>query len=246
MERIALISDIHGNLPALEAVLSHIEAKGINRIICLGDMIGKGPSSPQVVDICREKCTEVVIGNWDKYVSNNEKEGAVNWYRSQLGEERLAYLRDLPEYIGFYISGKYMRLLHAHCHDVFKRVSRSSTEEEKMELFELPKLKGQDVEKEHPTDIVGYGDIHGAYMEGVGGRLLFNVGSVGNPCDHIPMASYVIIEGVIDSRDEQDISIGFQRVAYDKERAIKDAEAIDLPNSHIYVNEIRTAVYGRK
>ena len=53
MDRIALISDIHGNIPALKATLCDIKRRGIQRVFCLGDLVGKGPSSDQVVDICR-------------------------------------------------------------------------------------------------------------------------------------------------------------------------------------------------
>ena len=65
MEKIAIISDIHGNLPALEAVLLDIERRGIKRIICLGDLVGKGPDSAAVVDRIKEVCESVVQGNWD-------------------------------------------------------------------------------------------------------------------------------------------------------------------------------------
>jgi protein phosphatase len=56
MEQMALIGDIHGNLPAFEAVLADIDRRGIERIICLGDVAGKGPSGAAVVDLCRQRC----------------------------------------------------------------------------------------------------------------------------------------------------------------------------------------------
>lgn len=64
-ERLALISDVHGNLTALEAVLADIEARGITRIFNLGDYVGKGPRGPEVVDLCRERCEVNILGNWD-------------------------------------------------------------------------------------------------------------------------------------------------------------------------------------
>lgn len=64
MDQIALISDIHGNLPALELVLADIRARGIEQIYCLGDLVGKGPNPSEVVDICQEVCTGIVQGNW--------------------------------------------------------------------------------------------------------------------------------------------------------------------------------------
>src|SRR2546425_8162996 len=65
VDHIAIISDIHGNLPALEATLRDIRRRGIGHIVCLGDLVGKGPYSDVVVDVCAETCETVVRGNWD-------------------------------------------------------------------------------------------------------------------------------------------------------------------------------------
>jgi len=70
MEKIVIISDIHGNLPAIEAVLEDIRMQSIDKIICLGDMVGKGPNSAEVIDICRRECDVIVLGNWDRYLAN--------------------------------------------------------------------------------------------------------------------------------------------------------------------------------
>ena len=65
MDSIALISDLHGNLPALEAVLRDIKRRNISRIFCLGDLVGKGPHAEKVVDICQDVCEVTIKGNWD-------------------------------------------------------------------------------------------------------------------------------------------------------------------------------------
>jgi len=62
MERVAVISDIHGNLTALDAVLAHIRANQISAIVCLGDLVGKGPRSQQAVEICQQRCSAIVRG----------------------------------------------------------------------------------------------------------------------------------------------------------------------------------------
>ena len=72
MERIAVISDIHGNMPAVEAVLEDIKSKSIKRIICLGDLAGKGPSSAEAVDKIKEHCDVVIKGNWDYYLAEQK------------------------------------------------------------------------------------------------------------------------------------------------------------------------------
>ncbi|SKC84889.1 metallophosphoesterase family protein [Maledivibacter halophilus] len=246
MEKIAIISDIHGNLPAIEAVLKDIRMRSANKIVCLGDIVGKGPNSAEAIDICKRECDIIVLGNWDKYLAYNNNHGIIEWHRKQIGKERLEYFKSLPEAVGFYLSGRYVRLFHAHPHDVFKRVWQSSSIEERKEMFEVPKINSKDSHK-CKSDIVGYGDIHGSFIETLsGGKILFNVGSVGNPCDHITLASYVILEGDFDSKKISSFSIQFQRVEYDIKLAIDQAKKSSLPMSEIYIKELSTAVYGGK
>ena len=73
-ERIALISDVHGNLTALDAVLADIDARGISRIFNLGDYVGKGHRGREVVEICRERCEVNILGNWDDFLPHPARE----------------------------------------------------------------------------------------------------------------------------------------------------------------------------
>ena len=245
MQKIAIISDIHGNLPALESVLKDIKKRSIEKVICLGDLVGKGPNSLEVIDICKEKCDTIIAGNWDKYLANNDKAGDVSWYRQQIGKQRLNYLRDLPEAIGFYISGRYLRLFHAHPHNVFKRILKNSSIEEKEEMFDIPRIKSIETDN-IKADMVGYGDIHSTFIETMSkGKILFNVGSVGNPCDYITMASYVIMEGELNDKIRSNFSIQFQRVSYNIELSIEHARKTNLPKMESYIRELKTAVYSR-
>ena len=68
MDRIALISDVHGNLTALEAVLADIDARGITRILNLGDYVGKGPRGADVIELCQDRCEVNIRGNWDDFI----------------------------------------------------------------------------------------------------------------------------------------------------------------------------------
>lgn len=242
--KIAIISDIHGNLPALQAVLQDIAVRDVAKILCLGDVIGKGPSSAEALDICRDCCETIVAGNWDKYLANTDNdEPSVAYYKEQLGPARLEYLRSLPEFIEFYLSGKVVRLFHAHPLDVFTRVYFKSELEEKIGMFVQPQLAG-DAAIAGPSDIVGYGDIHWAYKQYVGGKLLFNVGSVGNPLD-IPSASYAILEGEYGNREPAPFAIQFYRVPYDIELAVRLTERGKPPQKDALIYELRTAIYSR-
>lgn len=90
MDRIALISDLHGNLTAWRAVLAQLRTEGIQTVYCLGDLVGKGPDGVGVIDLCDDICTGVVRGNWDSAMVNASLDAPwVNWHRDQLDQDRL-------------------------------------------------------------------------------------------------------------------------------------------------------------
>ncbi len=114
MDRLALISDIHGNMPALEAVLADVDRRGIRRVFCLGDLVGKGPHGDRVVDICRNRCERIIKGNWDEGATTTwDANAAIPWHQARLGPERIAFLKALPTTIDFSMSGRRIRLVHA-------------------------------------------------------------------------------------------------------------------------------------
>lgn len=241
MEQLALISDIHGNLPALEAVLKDIKDRCINKIICLGDTIGKGPSNKETLDMCIQNCEIILKGNWEEYASKeNPKESAI-WVQNQIGKKRLEYIRNTKMNTEFWFSGKLLRLFHASPNN-FNRVFSSGSIEQKKELF-------IDYNTGISSDIAGYADIHRPYMQTIENKLLFNIGSVGNSLD-MPLASYVILKGKINDKKLSSHSIEFVRVPYDIEQAVKDAykayELEGMPELENYIEEITTCKYNRK
>ena len=240
MEKIAVISDIHGNMPALESVLEDIKNRSIERIVCLGDLAGKGPSSAEAVDKIKEHCEVVIKGNWDYYMTELKGNEVLTWHQNRLGAERLKYMKEFPMYMEFYISGKLLRLCHASPNDLFHRVYLSTEKRERLKLFEAtPTLNAE-------ADVVGYGDIHGAHIDNFEGKTIFNVGSVGNPLD-ITQASYGIIEGELYDKNKWPFTISLVRVPYDIELAIDQAESTEMPEMKEYINELKTGIYrGRK
>jgi protein phosphatase len=185
-------------------------------------------------------CQKIVRGNWDDAILEPPDE-RVEWYRQQVGAERLAYLATLPNVIDFWMSGKRVRLYHASEESVYKRIYASHPYEAHQAMFTNTPFTGFD---EPAPDIVGYGDIHTAYMLTFHGvhRLLFNAGSVGNPLD-MPLASYTILNGVLDSRTESVFSLDFVRVPFDIEQEIADARRVGVPDVDAYAIELRTSVY---
>ncbi|MGO4495918.1 metallophosphoesterase [Paenibacillus sp. 2RAB27] len=264
MEKIAIISDIHGNLPALEAVLHDIECRGLTRIICLGDLVGKGPSSAEVVDLIKLTCEAVVQGNWDLGITMPQELPAGMWQQQSLGEERLAYLKQLPFSIDVMLSGKHIRLFHASAQSVFHRLKREASKNERLAMFENTEMTGTPVDGTEP-DIAGYGDIHIPYMLTLSnpsergalseslteqsaqtgqrsGLMLFNVGSVGVPYDGIPQACYCVIEGETDPAVPAGVALQFVRVPYNIKRAVQMAYDVQMPDSRRYELEITTGL----
>jgi len=238
LDRIAIISDIHGNLPALEAVLADIAARGISRIYGLGDLAGKGPDGAAAIDISRRVCVATVQGNWDESLANAEPDTTVMWHRRQLGPERLAWLRDLPPTVDFRLSGRNVRLFHASARGIHHRVRQYDSRDDHLQMFDNTDFTGHGPS----PDIVGYGDVHTAYVKTFAHKCLFNAGSVGNPLD-VPLASYAILEGRFDSAEPGPWTVSLARLPYDIEASIQQAEASGMPDLEHYINELRTARY---
>ncbi|MBC6973212.1 metallophosphoesterase family protein [Bacillus sp. Xin] len=241
MDKIALISDIHGNIPALEAVLEDIKLRGIERIFCLGDLVGKGPQSSDVIDIVRKECEQVVMGNWDDFITKPTEFETLKWHQKQLTEEHENYLRGLPFSIEFMMSGKFVRMFHASPRSLYERIQPYASREERVSMFENSNLT-ENMEGERTPDVVCYGDVHQAFVQNFRGKTLCNAGSVGNPLE-ITQASYLIFEGVYNQKEAASFSIQLVRVPYDIERAIQLAKDVDMPELDEYVEELTTAKY---
>lgn len=215
--RIAILSDIHSNLPALEAVMRTLEQRGAEEVWCLGDIVGYGPFPDECLNLVREKCSLVVAGNHDSGVAgttpvddfNQYGLEAIYWTRGALGSEQMAYIRGLP----LTLAQGACTLVHAspfepaewhYLHSV-RGAARN---------FQLFSTRLCFIGHTHIPVIFGEdGTINRFTAEG---RYIINVGSVGQPRDGIPEASF----GIYDSTTEQCELI---RVPYPIE---KTAEAI--------------------
>lgn len=242
-DRIAILSDIHGNLTALERVLSDVAERGITRLFCLGDLVGKGPRPAACTDRILDVCEAVVKGNWDHLATTWADRDFMRWHREALGQERIGRLFALPTYLEFRMSGRLVRLCHASPHDLFHRVFQHTEAHEKMRLFAPTPTWDEE------ADVLGYGDIHGAYIEHFQedhkGKVIFNAGSVGNPLE-IPQACYAILEGTEGDDAQSPFSITLVRVPYDVETEIQVAQHSGMPHLAEYIDELRTGRYGRR
>ena len=241
-DRIALVSDVHGNVTAFSAVLADIRRRGIETVLNLGDVAGKGPRGSECVRLTREHCAVTIRGNWDDFMprpADRPRHPAIEWWREELTAEDREWLMSLPLSHDLMLSGRRVRLVHASAESIFIRVFPEHTPEEFAGMFAPTGLTGPD-----PADVVCYGVIHYAYIRHSRGRSLVNVGSVGNSLDE-PTASYVILEGAPEATGPAPFGIDFVRVPYDIEAEIAAATAAGMPELEPYAEELRTARYRR-
>jgi predicted phosphodiesterase len=261
LDRVAIISDVHGNVTALQAVLADIEARGITRIVNLGDVIGKGPRGSEAVRLVRAACEVTVRGNWDTSIARQAAHDSPSgqWTRDELSAGDLAWLAALPGTFDLLVSGRRVRLFHASQTSEYTRVRVRHSDEEFRGMFSntsftgafqaghaTPFRAGHATEPDATPDVVGYGDIHTAYLKASRGLTLFNVGSTGNHLD-APSAPYVIIEGVANSPDPASFSVSFARVTYDIQAEISVARELGMPDADAYARELLDGIYrGQK
>ena len=257
--KIAIISDIHGNLEALKATLNDIEKRKTDKIICLGDIIAKGVHSKECIELIRKKCEIVIQGNCDEYFSmehkninqlNEQEQRRIKWNQSLINKEDREYLSNLPFCYEFYMSGSLVRLFHATPTVNNKAIINVDSIETKYKMF-LPseKTQSQDI-----ADVVIYGHIHHPYMDKIYNKTIINVGSVGNAFDVIrnknkdsdvletTKSNYLIIEGEYGSREYSSyISFQFIKVPYDIDRELKD-ENLNIEKEN-YRFELKQGMY---
>ena len=248
MEKIAIISDIHANITAFNEVLNDIHSRRIQRIFCAGDLVLRGSSPCEVVDIAQRECEVIVKGNADEGAINGTTDHKI-WHREKLGKEMLEYLKQLPMYYDFYMSGSLIRMFHASKNDTNHRVLDFDSVEEKMRLFED--------ENGIIPDIILYGDIHIQYMQKFFNKTLVNVGSVGNVVENVnhdesindmsetTQAYYTILEGEYGSKKRSSLSIQFVRIPYDIDKEIEIAKRNNSPSLENYILELKTAMYRK-
>lgn len=228
---IALVADMHGNLPATMALDQDLTARGIKHIYCLGDMIGKGPSSADTFDWAVARCEVILQGNWDSGIGMKQFPKD-EFYYNQLGEKRMRMLCELPLEHTLTLSGRRIRLMHGR--PIMKKLQLIQDEADTLAPLFDPDY-----------NVVGYADAHRQGMRIVLNRgILLNTGSVGNGLG-LNMVQYAILTGS-KTRADAPFDVSFVTLPYDFERAAKDArEAKELPNALCFEREVLTGIYSR-
>jgi predicted phosphodiesterase len=244
--RIAFVSDVHGNLPALEAVLEEIDRhEPFDRVVGGGDYVAGGAFPQQSLDRMRRAGWDYVRGNADEWIVDMATGGKIpargagserkpddrtretlQWGVEHLDDESIDFLAGLP--IDWSISGPSGQKL------VFVHATPTSTHPgfppDEPENVILPMFA------ETGADVLLHGHIHHAYLRRIGDRVIGCVGSVGMPFDSDPRPCFLIA-----SDDGTGWKLDHQRVTYDNEAYIADLLQSNMPHAEEPAHRIRTA-----
>lgn len=225
--RIALISDIHGNLPALNAVLSEIESLKVDQIACLGDICDLGPEPSKTLQRIRDLECIVIQGNHDPFDEEGPSpiQAISTWCAEQLNQEERAYLKALALSHEFHLpQGRKLLAVHGSPRGFTDgMVAAQSTDEVRTLLTGVS------------ADVIAGGHTHVQLLRRVDHQLIVNVGSVGCPFAEVfsgapptilPWAEYAVITGT-----EEGISVDLRRVHFDTQKLVDAIMHSSMPHA---------------
>lgn len=224
--KIALLSDVHGNLPALEAVLAHAEEMKARVIWNLGDFTGFGASPEQVIQLLKKRKVVSIIGNYDQKVLKvpqksdewknkkiPEKWFAFDWAFQQLSNKSIEFLKSLPETHKETVKNWKVLFTHGSPESIDEALNDETPQEHLRDLAHKAHAK-----------IILCGHSHQPFMRFAGGSIFVNPGSVGRPFDGDPRASYAVL-----SIKKKKVEVDFFRIEYDVEKAASAQQDAGLP-----------------
>lgn len=252
MEKIAIISDIHGNITALNTVLKDIKDRGINRIFCLGDMLIKCSSPTECVEKVLSICEVVVMGNCEDRTVNTPRIDEHYWNQEQLTEEQKEKIKKLPLSYDFKMSGYNIRIMHASPYSNHQKAYFWDFDDEfsnRMEtMFDNTEFLNN-LEADKP-DIVIFGHLHKPMIIRQKEKLLINPGAVSNTSDLVNIngkdytyGSYLILEGEYGSEEISEFSYKIVKFIYNHKEEAERILKTDMPNKESAYTEIYTGKY---
>ena len=258
--KIALFSDIHANLPALEAVLADIDTRQVDAVYCLGDLVGYNIWPNEVINMIRQRGIPCIAGNYDfgvgrrsddcgcAYKADDEKalgKVSISYTNRAVGDAERRYLRTLPTHIRveFQLGNEPEKLWHQQTPFVLMLVHGSPRRVNEYLFDDRGDRSLGRVLEGAGADVLCFGHTHKPFYKVVSTepegqetyfRHAINTGSVGKPKDGNPRAGYVVLTIDESARpgSKEGVSVEFVRVDYDIERAAKGVEDSELPNPY--------------
>jgi putative phosphoesterase len=231
VERVAVITDIHANLPALEAALEATERTGVDAVYCGGDLVGYGPHPNEVCALIEQRGIPTIYGNYDyaiardledcgcAYRDRHDRElgqRSVEWTLAHTSRHSKDFMRGLPFDLHFELGGERVRLVHGSP----RKVNEYLFADKPARTFERI-AAGAD------CDVLVFGHTHQPWVEEYGGVLFVNCGSVGKPKDGDPRAAFALLR-----LDEDRVVADIERVEYDAEAVARQLAPAGLPGEY--------------
>ena len=228
MQTIAVITDIHANLPALEAALERIDELGIDRIYCGGDLVGYGPHPNEVCDLIQTRAIPTIYGNYDHAIARDEHDcgcayitehdralgqQSVEWTLVNTDQRSKDFMRGLPFDLRFSLGESEIHLVHGSP----RKVNEYLFEDKPASLYE--RLAAAET-----SDMLVFGHTHKPWVDDFGGVRFVNCGSVGKPKDGDPRGAFAVL-----AASSAGVDVTIERVEYDAESVAREVAAAGLP-----------------
>ena len=227
-DRVAVITDVHANLPALEAALDRIDQLGIERVYCGGDLVGYGPHPNEVCRLIAERRIPAIYGNYDHAIARDEHDcgcAYVTAHDRALGQESIewtlvntdarskAFMRDLPFDLRFRVGDHGVHLVHGSP----RKVNEYLFEDKPASLYERLAAAERDA-------TLAFGHTHKPWVNDFGGVRFVNCGSVGKPKDGDPRGAFAVL-----APGPAAVDVTIERVAYDAPAVAAQVREAGLP-----------------
>jgi putative phosphoesterase len=227
-DAVAVITDIHGNLAAMEASLARIAELSIERIYCGGDLVGYGPNPNEVCAVIQERGIPTIYGNYDyaiardegdcgcAYLTQHDRElgqRSVTWTLEHTDQAAKDFMRGLPFELHFAVGTADVHLVHGSP----RKVNEYLFEDKPARLYERLAAAERD-------GILLFGHTHKPWVREYGGVLFVNCGSVGKPKDSDPRGGFAVLQPAGDS-----VRVSIERVAYDAAAVAEEVRRGGLP-----------------
>ncbi|HEX9480611.1 MAG TPA: metallophosphoesterase family protein [Solirubrobacteraceae bacterium] len=228
---VAVITDIHANFIALEAVLSRIEELGIAEVFCGGDLVGYGPRPNEVCALIEERRIPTIYGNYDYAIARDEEDCgcayvtqhdrdlgqlSVNWTLANTAERAKSFLRGLPFDVHLGVGEVGAHLVHGSP----RKVNEYLFEDKPARLYQRLAAAERDA-------VLVFGHTHKPWVHEYGRVLFVNCGSVGKPKDGDPRAAFAVLRPA-----GRSVEVRIERVGYDVAAVAEEVREAGLPGEY--------------